>query len=313
MDNLYYAVKNKNDLIREESASGGFFSIIAEYVLNKGGVVYGAKLENDGEVHHVRIESMENLCTIRGSKYVQSNMEGILKNIQEDVKSGYLVLFSGTPCQCAAAKAVLGERENLILVDLICHGVSSPKVFKAYWNMLERQNGKIEYFKFRDKEYSWIKQKWSVKYKNGKKDSISYEFRSYKEMYYKTILHRESCFKCPFTSVNRVTDFTMGDFWGIEKVDYGWLDEKGVSLVIVHSVKALEIWKELSEKILIREVKKEDCLQPQLCEPTKNLFPNSSFWNEFLKDNDYKRVMKKYGWPSRTRRLKDMVKKVLWK
>ena len=311
--NRYYAVKNKDDIIRKESASGGFFTVIAEFVLNNGGYVYGASLCEDGKVQHIKIDNIENLYLLRGSKYVQSEMGKTLKLVKEDINNGYLVLFTGTPCQCAAVKAVLGDNDNIILADIICHGVSSPKAFQKYWKMLESEHGKIKAYKFRDKEFPWNQQRWSVEYSNKKKDTTSYELRSYKEMYYKTILHRESCYKCPFATVDRVTDFTMGDFWKIEEVDRTFYDDKGVSLVIIHTLKGMEVWDKVSSNILYIQVQKEDCFQPQLYMPTKELFPKSKFWKDFLENNEYKKVMKKYGWPKFSRRLKDLIKKYIKK
>ncbi len=308
--NLYYAVKNKDDLIRQQSASGGFFSIIAEYVLDKNGYVYGATL-SCGKVKHIRIDNVKDLELLRGSKYVQSDLKDILRQVQLDIRNETLVLFSGTPCQCAAVRSMIGNADNLILMDIVCHGVSSPKVFEEYWKMLEKNNGKIKKFNFRDKEYSWMQQQWSVEYIDNKKDATSYEMKSYKELYYKTILHRESCFECPFTSTERKTDFTIGDFWGIEKFNKEIIDDNGVSLVIVHSDHAKEIWEQVSDNIFCWKAEEKDCLQPQLCHPTRQLYKDTNFWDDFCSRNSYEKVMKKYGWPSLSRRLKDKIKKII--
>lgn len=309
--NRYYAVKNKNDGIRRESSSGGFFSAVAEYVISNGGIVYGASLNQDGTVRHIKVESMPELQKIRGSKYVQSDMGSILKNIKEEVNKGTLVLFSGTPCQCAAALKIVGNRNNFITADLICHGVSSPKLFKSYWDLLEKAQGKIRSFKFRDKQYPWIQQRWSVKYENNIYDSTSYPLKSYKEIYYKTYAHRECCFYCPFAKVDRDTDFTMGDFWGIGKYDESLMDDEGVSIVIVHTKNGHNIWGKLSQYLYFWEVSEKDCLQPQLCYPTKQFGSSISFWNDYLANESYEFVMKKYGWPTKMRLLKDQVKKLI--
>ena len=309
--NSYYAVKNKKYKIRKESSSGGFFSAIAEWVITNSGIVYGASLDNNGRVFHIGVESISELEKIRGSKYVQSDLSGILNDVKLNVDLGRLVLFSGTPCQCAAALKIVGDRKNFITTDLICHGVSSPKLFKSYWDFLEKSHCKIRSYKFRDKKYPWVQQRWSVEYEDNTHDSSSYEMKSYKEIYYKTYAHRECCFYCPFTKVERATDFTMGDFWGIEKFDKSLVDDEGVSIVIVHTEAGHKIWSELSDYLYFWEVKEEDCLQPQLCYPTKRLNSSVQFWKDFLANEKYEVVMKKYGWPSKIRMLKNFVKRLI--
>ena len=312
MENIYLAVKNKNDNIRSKSASGGIFSLIAEYVLQNKGVVYGVALSDDfTSAKHIRITEEKNLQKIRGSKYVQSVLGDTFNRIKSDLSDGKLVLFSGTPCQAKALRTFIKDDKNLIICDIVCHGVASPKIFKDYMEFLQSKNGDIDSFFFRAKEKGWSNQCWRVTYKNSKVDYSSSELNSFKNIYYKHVVHRPSCFKCPFTTVDRTSDFTLGDFWGLEKVHSDFIDQLGVSLLIVHNEKALDIWDKIKSETDFITCKKEDCLQPQLVEPVEYVSARDDFWKDVNSGSSYKTLAHKYGYPSILRRIKRKVVNVI--
>lgn len=278
----FYAAKNKNDEIRMDSASGGIFSILAQIVMEDNGVVYGAGFDKDLNVRHIRIDNVVDLGKLRGSKYVQSDIQNIYSLLKEDVKSGRKVLFSGTPCQIAGIRRFIGNADNLLLCDIVCHGVPSPSVYRNFINWFEKkENNSISRIVFRDKEVGWQKQKWKVIFENGKEEKDSKRLNVYKTIFYDHIALRRSCHHCEYTNVNRVGDITIGDFWGVEKTMPDFVDEKGISLIIVNTEKGKDIFESVRLRAEVRETIKENCLQPQLKYPTQK----SKYRESFLQNN----------------------------
>ena len=254
---IYAAVnRQKNELLA--SASGGVFSAIAHTVLNQSGVVYGAAMLSDDDfilkVQHIRVDSVEQMQLLQGSKYLQSSMEGIYAQIQEDVKEGKTVLFSGTPCQIAAVKSLCGTPENLILAEIICHGVPSQRLFSDYLNTIQKKGKKIQNFIFRTKESGWgMCAKLTQKDKRGnvKSNRVPCNISSYYKMFLRCETYRPSCYQCKYATSERVGDLTLGDYWGIEK-DNAIFDQvkasgfeitEGISCVIVSSEKGMQLLK----------------------------------------------------------------------
>ena len=308
MENIYLAVKNKNDNIRSKSASGGVCSLIGEYVLKQDGVVYGVAFGDDfSTAEHIRIIDKKDLYKIRGSKYVQSLLGDTFSKIKSDLSRGKLVVFFGTPCQAKALRTLFKDNDKLIICDIVCHGVSSPKIYKEYIEFLKEKNGNIQDFSFRAKEKGWSNQCWKVTYKNDKQDYGSSELNSFKNIYYKHLVHRPSCFKCPYTTVDRCSDFTLGDFWGIEENYSDFKDQLGVSLLIIHNEKALNIWNEMNNRAEVIICEREKCLQPQLIAPVEYNRSRDEFWNDVKNGKNYKNLAHKYGYPSLLRRVKRKV------
>ena len=204
---------------RLESTSGGLFYIIGEKWIKSGGIVYGADFDENLKVVHKRVSNIEGLKRLRGSKYVQSDITGILRSVKEDLKMGEKVLFSGTPCQVGGLRAFLKrDYPNLVCIDLVCHGVPSPKIFKEHLRYVETTIGKklIDY-KFRSKDKagwrSYIKYIFQdYKYK---KSTLGNEF--YALNFYSSNFNRKSCFSCQYSRPERVGDITLSDFWNAEK------------------------------------------------------------------------------------------------
>lgn len=237
------------DELRKNSSSGAVFSVLAEYVFKKGGVVYGAVLDEAFQVIHQRAVSQIELEGIRRSKYVQSRVGLIYRQVRKDLEVGRWVLFSGTPCQNAALRKFLRKPEpKLILADLVCHGVPSQKIFDSYLKeKFPSKNLKEFYFRVKESGQNCMVSKAVLK--NGKvlKNTADSDF--FEKGYHQSLFLRRSCGNCRFAEPPRQGDFTIGDFWGLAKYDKSYTDRLGVSLVLLNNEKAEQIWKEISPKL----------------------------------------------------------------
>lgn len=268
-DNQYLGAKTIWDNERTTSSSGGIFPILAQYILKKDGIVYGAAFQKNFVLKHQGIEDEEGLQLLKETKYVQSDMRGIYKEICREIEKGRTVLFSGTPCQCEALRKFLGIiPENLLLVSLVCYGVPSPRIWEKYVHTLEKEHqGKLKRFSFRDKRDGDCGH--TVSYSIENQEYISkLNDNPYLKLYFRNYIIRPACFQCPFTTVHREFDFTIGDFWGIERVNPDFEDGMGTSIVIAHSEKAKHIFEILSKEMKYFLCEKPQIMQPRLCEPT---------------------------------------------
>lgn len=252
-----FAVVNKDEGIREQSSSGGMFTALASYVLERDGVVFGAAFDEEFDVKHVEITSPDELHRLRGSKYVQSRIGDILRKAKEYLDGGRLVYFSGTPCQISGLLKYLGkDYDNLITQDIVCHGVPSPAVFEEYKKYREEKAGsKITYFSFRKKKKGAEGYFVYVEFENGTVYEAPASKDEYTKMYLRNICLRNSCYNCNHKSKNRPSDFTLADFWGVEKLlpEMSADKDKGVSLVLVNSDKARRILGEISPQLVVME------------------------------------------------------------
>ena len=249
-----YAMKNKSQNERSKSTSGGIFPLLAEYVLSRGGAIFGAAYQSDFSVRHIEIFDKKNLSLLQGAKYVQSEIGTSFSDIKRELLSGRLVLFSGTPCQCAGLKSFLKKSyENLIIVDMICHGVPSPKVWQAYVDYRsQKENGGIRplSINMRSKASGWSYYRYSTEfnYGEGKISQIENSHDLFMKIFIGNICLRASCSDCKMKGVERCTDITLGDYWGIWDQYPDFDDNKGTSVVFVHSKKADKILTELKDK-----------------------------------------------------------------
>ena len=238
---LAFAVKSKNSADREISTSGGVFPLLAEWTLNKGGIIFGAAYDEDFAVRHVAVADRKMLCLLQGAKYTQSVIGTSFREAEKELKSGRQVLFSGTPCQCAGLKSYLGkEYDNLLLVDLICHGVPSPKVWQDYidYRSLKENNGKRPVkINMRSKSSGWSRYGYSTAFDYGKVTQIHNSQDLFMKAFVGNICLRSSCSDCKAKGVERCTDVTLGDYWGIWNQHPEFDDNKGTSVVFVHSQK----------------------------------------------------------------------------
>lgn len=263
--NLYIGAQAKNEEIRHSSSSGGVFQTFARYVLNRQGVVYGAGYNEHMEVVHQEISSEEQLERIKRTKYVQSNMEGLYHRIEQRLKEDQWVLFCGTPCQTKSLKLFLNHTyDRLILADLICYGVPSPGMWGDYVRYLEQKHaGRMTDFSFRDK-----RNRDNGHMRSYIVDGVEYVDSLYEDiycrMYFTNYTIRPSCHSCKFCTVDRDSDLTIGDFWGIENVRPEVDDGMGTSLVMLHTDKAKEVWEQIQNELNWFVCEKEEALQPRL-------------------------------------------------
>lgn len=295
-----FACFNKNEKIRLKSTSGGVFSALAEQILKQDGVVFGAAFNQEMEVVHQAIKSLDGLEKLRMSKYVQSRIGDSFKKAREFLQAGKIVLFTGTPCQIEGLKAYLKkDYDNLLTQDLICHGVPSPAILKEYIKYRQTEaNQKISNIEFRSKQRGWNKKTFALHYENGNVSTVSAVKDGYMNMFFFNKNLRPSCHDCKFKKIGRLSDITLADFWGLKNVGlpHDFDDNKGVSLVLVHSQKGAAAFEMLKESIVSIEVDFEKSVK-------KNPMIKSSTWKHFRRAKvmqDFKKLpfnkfLKKHG------------------
>ena len=235
------AAMHADEEIRLKSSSGGIFSALAETTLAEGGVVFGAAFDEAFRVHHISVSNVDQLDQLRGSKYVQSDLEQIFKEVRDFLQIGRRVLFTGTPCQIAGLKRFLGTADSLLVcVDLICHGVPSPLTWKAYLKMLPVNL--MKRVSFRDKRKGWHAPWIRIESSSGT-DVVYQPFgdNSFGRAFLWNFGLGLSCYDCQFKNGKSGSDLTMGDFWGVGSVAPHLDDDKGVSILFVHSRKGQEL------------------------------------------------------------------------
>ena len=248
---------------RMQSTSGGVFSGLAEKIILDGGIVFGAAYDTDLNVSQIAVDNLNDLQKLKGSKYVESYTGDSFKQVKLFLDKGRTVLYSGTPCMIAGLKTFLGKTyENLITVDIICHGVPSRKLFRKYLEWLgKKYRGKIIYYGFRDKDVGGWSCGGKAKTKTKTKTkTIAGSCDPYYASFLRGETYRESCYTCPFANTQRIGDITLGDFWGVERF-YPEIDRtKGVSCVIVNSCKGQAFFDSVKEKLNTRRTNIESIL-----------------------------------------------------
>lgn len=244
-----YGAKNNDDAVRFTSSSGGMFTLFAEEILKQDGVVVGAALDEQLNVQHVLVDSLEELPKLRGSKYVQSKIGRIYSEVRQLLRSGRKVLFSGTPCQIAGLKRYLVKpSENLLTVDVVCHGVPSSKVYQKHLQELAQEAGEpVVQVKFRDKEKGW-KQGETLFFTEHQRFGASKRQETYMRLFLNNISIRPSCGECAFNNKRSLADITIADYWGVDKQYPEFDDDKGVTLVLVNSEAGAELLASVSDK-----------------------------------------------------------------
>ena len=311
-----YAAKNKDDEIRKTSSSGGVFTEIAKYVLEHGGVVFGAAFADDFAVEHTYVERVEDLQKFRGSKYVQSKIGDSYKQAESFLKEGRQVLFSGTPCQIGGLISFLRKPyDNLITQDLICHGVPSPKLLETYIGVRQGE-GDIKEISFRNKTEGWKLFSMFVEYQNGDEYRKTLREDLYMTAFLRNICLRPSCYQCAFKTKERQSDITLADYWGIQKIHPEMDDDKGTSLVFVNSPKGKQIFQEISKNLIYCETDKEKAIENNSAMIKSVVKPkNREKYLQKVTVKNFERLTKKYIRPSfyiRAKwKLKSIAKRIL--
>ncbi|MCI8417371.1 MAG: 4Fe-4S binding protein [Lachnospiraceae bacterium] len=306
-----YAVKNKDELIRLNSSSGGFFYELAEYVRQKEGVVYGAVFDEEFKVVHMRGTSKEDIHKMQRAKYVQSDLNNIFDLVKKDLLEDKTVLFTGCPCQVDGLIHYLKDckHENLITCDLVCHGVNSPKIWRDYLTYLKREE-EIVNISFRDKSLGWRKSSMHIQMKH--KDYLeNANYDCFFQAFFSGLGLRPSCFVCKYTNLKRKSDITMGDFWGIEQVFPELDDNKGTSLILLNSDKGEMVFSNIEKHFNSGKTTVERCMQPSLELPRKRPQQYEIFWKDYIHKKGYSFVERKYLNGGMKGKAKRIVKKVL--
>lgn len=259
-----YAAYSIDEQTRLSSSSGGIFSEIAKSVLSHDGAVFGAAYDDQFTVVHICVECTEDLAKLRGAKYAQSNLNGIFVQVKERLDKGQEVLFSGTPCQVGSLKAYLRkDYPNLLTVDFACHSVPSPMAWSEYvkYRAQKDNNGKIpEAINLRSKQAGWSRYQYSnlFMYQNGDSYAEKNGESLYMKLFVDGYINRESCANCHFKGYHRASDFTIGDFWGIWDIAPEMDDNKGTSVVLVHSSHGQELLQSISNRLKLKPVTLEE-------------------------------------------------------
>lgn len=270
-----YAARRTDSVELKKSQSGGVFAAVAEYIWSLNGVVYGCTIDDKLNIKHIRVSDPSDKLKLYGSKYVQSDIDGVFDAINRDLKADKYVLFCGTSCQVAAVKKSANFASKLITMDILCHGVPGKELFDLYIKSIERHKGVVEEFKFRDKAvYGW----------KGAGESIKINGRwihqdMYMTLYNTELFFRESCYSCPFKSLNHPGDITIGDLWGVEHVAPEYNDNKGISLVLINTEKGKQMLNNVGEVIEMKRVDMSMCMQDVLRQPVRRPRFKDAFWS----------------------------------
>lgn len=311
---IAYAMYSLDEDVRKKSSSGGIFTLIAKEILKINGVVFGAKFNEDFEVEHDFIENEKELYKFMGAKYIQSTIGNNYKKVKEFLDSDRYVLFTGTPCQIEGLKNYLAkDYEKLYTQDIICHGVPAPSVWRKYLKYRNNQSlGKLIQVNFRNKDIGWNRYSTNFKYENGE-----YKKNHNEDLFMNAFLSdlclRESCYDCKFKKKKRISDITLGDFWGIDNVIRKFNDNKGVSLVIVNSAKGEKLIEAINGKTEVKRVNLDEAIKfnKSMIE-SANESENRNIFLERIKTGDFSKVVNKYKKKEKIiKKIKRKLKKIL--
>lgn len=280
-----YAGWTKNTTVHSRSSSGGIFTTVADYVIRNRGEVWGARVAHDCSVSHSKEKDLHGVEQLRGSKYVQSNLGDSYKIIKQSLKSSPFVLFVGTPCQVYGLHAFLGEKkENLFTIDLVCHGVSSPKVWREYCKYQENAyKSKIIDVSFRDKKYGWENYGMFMRFANGDsyydtkfKDYFLFGFRN-------DMFLRPACYECKFSSIQRYGDITLADYWLINRHHFNAYNKNGTSMILINTLKGEQMLDILKDDLVLYQTSIETAIQcnPCLVKPSALPRTRDKFFSDF--------------------------------
>ena len=290
-----FGVRHKDIHEVETSRSGAAFIALSDWILEQGGVVYGAGFVDHFRVAHKKATTKQKRDEFKGSKYVQSDLGSTFSQVRKDLQNGLIVMYSGTACQIAGLKSFIGEKlaQNLYLVDIVCHGAPSPYIWRAYLAYIEKKHGKTASFvNFRDKShFGWKDHKESVTFEDG--STIFADTYTY--LFYSHIMFRKSCGICHFTNTRRPSDITISDFWGWEKTDPKMNeDNKGCSLVLCNTPKGSSLFKTISNSVESWTALLENCIQPNMEKPSSVHNCRNKFETEFNKKG-FNYTLLRYG------------------
>ena len=308
---MIYAARIKDDECLIKSSSGGMFTAIAERILELGGAVAGVIYDYvSNTAKYELISDREGLVALRGSKYMQADMNNIFQTCYEWVKGNSKTLvFFGLGCQAEAFRKfskIKGIREQVLIVDIICFGIPSPLAWKRYISKVDCHNHGTALVTFKDKRNGWMYPYPYVRLNSGQEISTGL----YVDIYNSGHIVRPSCFNCGFTKIDRKVDITIGDYWGIEQQLPQFYSNNGNSLLIIHSRKGEEVFWSISNKIYYTETDESKCLQPSLRDKRRRPQNYDKFWIHFMNE-DVEAVLKKYSRPPLVEHIKRVIRKIV--
>lgn len=317
LNKCYVGYNNDKDIVKK-SSSGGIFTLIANHVLEENGIVIGASFDKNNKLKHVAIENKKDLHKLMGSKYLQSDLNDMFTFIKNNIKERK-ILFVGTPCQVAGLKSFLKkDYDNLITVDLICHGVPSPKLFSKYVEYLENKNNDtLLNYNFRDKSTGWDTYSNKATFKNKEIKELSID-NYYMKLFLSDNALRYSCYNCNFKLGNKYSDITLGDFWGVKSYYEDMYNKDGVSAIIVNTEKGNTIFNNIKNKLKYKECKIEEIVNGNPC--LKYSSKKGKNREKFFYDLDkmeFEKLYKKYRSKKKNifirilNKLKKVIKKIL--
>ena len=315
-----YAAKNNNKQEILKSSSGGISKSFCNYFLKNNGVVYGVVYNENNEVIVEREDNINGIEKLYGSKYVWANPKDSFEEVFNDLKNNKLVLFISTSCFVAGLKSFLTLKkcnmDKLYTIDLICHGTPSPRLFKDYIKYLKDKYN-FKGFNFRTKKKPWgFGSKnfgCTIYQKNGKEVTDNIDSRIYLKLFFSNYALRPHCHKCEYTSIEKPSDITIADYWGIIEQHPDFYDDKGVSAVIIHSKKGDELFKHLQDVSYIESsIEKIRKKQPNLEKPSPIMEDRDKFWNLYYKKG-FKSVCRKYADLNIKTIIKKNIKRILSK
>lgn len=291
------AAWNKDKSVRANSSSGGVFTSIAEWILDNDGVVFGAAYDRSHKVIHTEVHSIEDLSELRGSKYVQSDINNTYNRAKKYLKTGRSVLFTGTPCQIAGLYNFLQkEYAHLYTCDIVCHGVPSPIVFQKYKQNLEGSyNSRIQKIDFRNKKSGWKSYCVAIQFENHREYSKTFVNDVYMKGFLRNYYLRPSCYSCSYAKLPRISDITLGDFWGIVSKYPELDDDGGTSLLLINTDKGKAMLEACKNNIEQHECDLEVAVQgnPSIISSVKEPKKRRMFFED-LHNMDFDYVIKKY-------------------
>ncbi len=297
-----FACWMKDRKLRKNSTSGGAFSALAQGILSQGGCVFGVGFDDQLNVVHKKAENLQQLAQLRGSKYVQSDTGFSFREVKRCLQDGAKVLYSGTACQIDGLYAYLGSRYagQLFTVDLVCHGVPSPKVYRDYLSYMQQRFGSpVKQVFFRNKEPGWYVFGMKLVFENGK----VYKASTYEDPYIRGFLRelflRPSCHQCDYAGTDRVADITLADFWGY--MDTGWADrdhDKGISMVMLNTENGKQLFEQVNGMLRVWTRPLEQAVNGNRA--LRSCFPPSEHREQFWADYEtmgFSGIVAKYLYP----------------
>lgn len=309
-----YAAYIQDEEIRLKSSSGGIFSLLAEKVLEENGIVFGAAFDENRKVHHIGIEKMEQLDLLRGSKYMQSRIENTYCEVRKALELRRKVLFTGTGCQIAGLKSYLKkEYETLFTVDVLCHGVPSTLLWERYITEQKKKYGsELQSVYFRNKENGWKDYQVVLEFENSSRYVQNMRNDPFMQMFLSDICLRPSCHECQYKKLERPSDLTIGDAWGIGSYMPEMDDDRGTSVILVHTEKGMKAIDQLQNRMCLKEGDVEKLL-PKTADSRKSVVMHMNRKKFFAKLSKGAELKELYSClqPSYYDRIKRKMKMVL--